>query len=253
MHSNLVQTLHSLRHLTLTLLLGPILYRQGTSARRRVPVLPEAAGERRGRSGKGPLLRLLIVGDSAAAGVGAPDQDQALLGRTVSNLGAHFEVEWTLLARSGDATPDALERLSSLGDAHFDVAVTSLGVNDVIARSSRSRWRAQQTELRRRLKKEYGATLVIACGLPPVYGFPALPQPLRWYLGARAKQFDRDLEYDVGSDAGCIYLGLHFATDASLMAVDGFHPGPRIYTAWGEKLAHLVMSTLDARELAGAP
>ena len=55
-------------------LLGPVLLAQGIYTRRMTPRLPEAEGERQGEAGSGDVLRLLIVGDSAAAGVGAATQ-----------------------------------------------------------------------------------------------------------------------------------------------------------------------------------
>ena len=53
--------------LTAKLLLTPVLVMQALVTRSRMPRLPEAAGPREGETGSGPLLRLLIVGDSAAA------------------------------------------------------------------------------------------------------------------------------------------------------------------------------------------
>jgi hypothetical protein len=38
-------------------------------------------------------------------------------------------------------------------------------------------------------------------GLPPMHRFPALPQPLRWYIGSRARDFDRALAADPVSDS----------------------------------------------------
>ena len=43
--------------------------------------LPEAEGPRAGSAGEGPALRLLILGDSSAAGVGTTHQEEALLGQ----------------------------------------------------------------------------------------------------------------------------------------------------------------------------
>ena len=53
--------------LTAKLLLSPLLVAQALATRVRMPRLPEAAGPREGETGRGPLLRLLIVGDSSAA------------------------------------------------------------------------------------------------------------------------------------------------------------------------------------------
>jgi hypothetical protein len=33
----------------------------------------------------------------------------------------------------------------------------------------------------------------VLSGLPPMHRFPALPQPLRWYVGSRARDFNRVL------------------------------------------------------------
>jgi hypothetical protein len=88
------------RHLWLTIL-GPLLWLEGKYVRHVTPQLPEPPGAREGTTGQGPLLRLLIAGDSAAAGVGAASQDDALSGRLVERLRPHFTVEWRLLAING--------------------------------------------------------------------------------------------------------------------------------------------------------
>src|SRR5689334_20066239 len=71
---------------TASIALVPLLALQGRRVRRVTPRLPEPPGPRAGLAGDGPPLRLLILGDSSAAGVGAPSQDEALSGRLVSEL-----------------------------------------------------------------------------------------------------------------------------------------------------------------------
>ncbi len=67
--------------LALKLMLAPLLVAQAVATRRRAPLLPEAQGRARRRVGGGAdALRLLIAGDSSAAGVGVARQDQALAG-----------------------------------------------------------------------------------------------------------------------------------------------------------------------------
>lgn len=80
-------------------------------------------------------------------------------------------------------------------------------------------------------------------GLPPVSLFPALPQPLRWYLGRRSRQLDARLEQDLRGEADVTYLGLGFINDMSLMAEDGFHPGPEIYRAWADAVAQVIRAS----------
>jgi len=59
---------------TAMVVLSPLLVCQGIYVRRVTPKLPEADGPRSGEAGSGALLRLLVLGDSAAAGVGVRTQ-----------------------------------------------------------------------------------------------------------------------------------------------------------------------------------
>ena len=85
----------------------PLLVAQALWVRRSVPKLPEASGSRDGVVGIGKPLRLLIVGDSSAAGVGVPHQNQALVGCLLAALQGKFLVHWKLLARTGWTTSRA--------------------------------------------------------------------------------------------------------------------------------------------------
>lgn len=232
-----------------TIVLGPVLLPQALWTRRSVPRLPEAAGPRHGRAGTGPPLRLLIYGDSAAAGVGVERQDQALAGQLVRRLEHRFTVHWRLEARSGATTAAALARLEALDGGPFEVAITSLGVNDVISQTGLRRWLRQQRELRELLRERFGVTLLLISGLPPMHGFPALPQPLRWYLGLCASRFDGALRADLengssGEGGSSHYLSLRFSEDAAQMASDGMHPGPGAYAQWARRAAELIPDSL---------
>ncbi len=231
-------------HLLATIVLGPLLMVQGLWVRKRIPKLPEPEGSRSGMVGRGTKVRILVLGDSAAAGVGVAHQDQALAGPLAAALSVNYSVEWRLEAVSGTTTSAALERLVGIGCGEYDVAVTSLGVNDVVAGVGRDRWREQQRLLRALLRERFGVSRIVVSGFPPVAAFPALPQPLRWYLGRRSRELDADLERDVRGEADVTYLSLDFVSDMSLMAVDGFHPGPEIYRSWADAAARVIDQTL---------
>lgn len=225
----------------LSLALSPVLVAQGLATRRRVPRLPEPPGPRAGTAGGGPRLRLLIVGDSAAAGVGAPHQEQALSGQLVERLAKHFRVDWQLEAVTGATTRSTLQRLSILPPSRFDVAVTSLGVNDVTSNTSLAAWQRDQAALRLLLSERLDVALTLVSGLPPMHGFPALPQPLRWYLGWRASQFDRALREELDGRPRQHFLSLRFTENLEEMAEDGFHPGPTVYAEWGRRAAAVIL------------
>lgn len=243
----------------LKLALSPLLIGQAVQVRRRAPVLPEAAGERRGLvrphsnpgDGDARALRLLVVGDSSAAGVGVATQDQALAAPLAQTLAAVLgrPVAWQLVARSGVTTQGALALLQEQAPAGVgpaDVAVAVLGVNDVIAQVPVPRALAQRAELADWLKTHAGVRHVVFAPLPPMHRFPLLPQPLRWVLGRDALRHDQALARWVAGRRDCSHLAIDYTLGAESMADDGFHPGEPVYRACAEALArHLARHTTD--------
>lgn len=225
----------------LKITLAPLLLVQGLYVRWRTPVLPEAEGDRQGCEGQGRALRLLVIGDSAAAGVGVVHQRDALVGQLVSRLRETRQIHWRLIARKGIGTLDALRLVEETAEGSFDVAVVSLGVNDVTGGMSVADWITAQARLIDLLKARFAADRIILCPVPPMHAFPALPQPLRWYLGRRAMLFNARLAELIAdrSDTGVVLQQQLDIAGAmrELMAEDGFHPGPAIYARWAEEIA----------------
>lgn len=230
------------RHQLAGVLLAPVLFAQGRYVRRIALTLPEADGAREGATGHGAPLRLLIVGDSAAAGVGVPTQTEALLGQTVATLAQTHTVQWQLSARTGATTAGTLKHLEKAPAAAFDVAVTSLGVNDVTAGRSLPVWLAQQQALVAVLRSKFQVRRIVLSGLPPVHKFPALPQPLRWYVGSQVRRFDQALAAWAQTQPDCGYVNLNLDFDVSWLARDQFHPGPPLYQQWGSTIAQQIQS-----------
>lgn len=231
------------------LALSPLLLAQALRVRQVTPRLPEADGAREGRTGNGRPLRLLILGDSAAAGVGAATQDEALAGQLAHRLAPHFALHWRLLANTGDTTPEVLRRLVAERGLRCDVVLTSLGVNDVTSLRSVRAFLAAQRQLVEHLRDRCGARLLLVSGLPPMRDFPALPQPLRWALGRHAMQLDHALAAWLGTQPDAEHLPFGGLPEATMMASDGFHPGPPIYALWAEAVAQRIVARFGARDV----
>ncbi|MEO1493599.1 MAG: SGNH/GDSL hydrolase family protein [Pseudomonadota bacterium] len=236
----------------LRIVFGPLLLWQGRRVRRDVLRLPEADGPRDGSVGQGSPLAVLIVGDSSAAGVGADHQDRALSGQLAARLAERRAITWRLIAQTGWTTAEALAALPEPDGSRFDLAVISLGVNDVTTEVRIPDQRRDYGRLIDRLKRDYGVSTVIASGLPPIGQFPALPQPLRWYLGLQGQAFDQALSAfaETRDDLHHFPLILDLGVDA--MAEDGFHPGPEVYAAWADLLAAFI-EPLDLPAATGEP
>jgi lysophospholipase L1-like esterase len=228
-------------------LLSPVLAIQGANARRSALRLPDPAGRRNGISGQGPGLRLLIVGDSSAVGVGTSHQEEALLGQMRKRLSQTNTVHWSVEAQTGATTSDAIARLKARPKEKFDLVTVSLGVNDITSRVPLSEWLQSISTLLNLVEHKFQADVICVSGIPPMQHFPLLPQPLRWIVGEQAKRFDRALRKLVTNRNGYSFVEMDFEPDISKMSPDGFHPGPKIYAEWGGKVYRAVRR--DVRRL----
>lgn len=236
------------------ILLLPVLLGQAVFVRRRYIALPEPTGDRRGETGQGPRLRLLILGDSSAVGVGVATQQQALLGGLLAHLSPHATVTYDLIAVTGAKTADVLEWRDTFPDGHYDVVVTALGVNDVTKGVSLRRFLRQQTALFDYLSTQRHAKRIVVSGLPPVGQFPLLPHPLRWVLGRQAARFDRHLHALVAARPECSSARIDLGLDETNMSDDGFHPGPTVYAVWAREIAQIILADRELLDGAhGAP
>ena len=224
----------------------PLLAAQAWRLRRTAPELPEAAGPREGTVGSGAPLRLLIVGDSSAAGVGVATQDEALAGHLTRQLAALSGrcIEWRLLARSGLASADALMLLHDAAPAPHDFAVVVLGVNDVVGQVPPRRALRHRAALADALRAHAGVRHVVFAPLPPMERFPLLPAPLRWVAGADARAHDRALARWAATRADTHHVPIDLKLDRAAMAPDGFHPGAPVYRQCGAALAEFIATRL---------
>jgi lysophospholipase L1-like esterase len=237
--------------LALKLAFAPLLVVQALATRRRALVLPEADGPRDGIVGKGRSpLRLLIAGDSSAAGVGVTTQDQALAGHLTRALHneLHRPVHWSLRARTGVTTRElhALLQADPPPSAHIAVIVT--GVNDVTALLPPQRAVEHRAALADWLLAQ-GARHVAFAALPPIGRFPLLPEPLRRVMGRDAQRHDDALARWAATRTDVSHAPMAVDLNPGTMAADGFHPGEPVYRCCGEALALHVARKITPEEL----
>jgi lysophospholipase L1-like esterase len=228
----------------MSMLLMPVVALQGRSLQRRIPRLPEAKGATEGLvPGAEPEIGLLVIGESTAAGVGAENHDEALVGQTARALAAETgrAVRWRVLGKNGATAESALVKLfQPAANVRADVAVIALGVNDSLAFRKRLRWARALDVLIGKIRERCGPIPVVLAAVPPMGSFPALPHPTRMVLGLRAAVLDRTAARLAASIPNAVHVPtpLRGGEDAApYFASDGFHPSPRGYTVWGRALA----------------
>jgi lysophospholipase L1-like esterase len=237
-----------------SLLLLPAILVQGRFVRRRVPLLPEAAGPREGIvPGSEPPIHLLVVGESTAAGVGADDHEEALGGQLARALAAETgrQVGWRVLGKSGATAGSTLRLLlDASSELEADVAVVALGVNDSLRFHGHGRWTRGLAALVNVVRERCGPIPVVLAAVPPMGSFPALPQPLRGVLGLRAAMLDGAASRLAASTEGVVHVPMPLDPAASVgqfFCRDGFHPSPHGYAVWGRALAAAAAPLLRSR------
>ncbi len=222
--------------------LAPLLWMQARHVRRITPRLPEPPGRRAGTAGSGPRVRLLVAGDSGAAGVGAATQDDALCGQLVRRLSQHYRVEWCVLAVNGLDSPGLLELLQQAPSARFDFVVLSMGANDATGLCPPQHWARWQHRLAELIELRFAPALLVHSAVPPMHACQALPQPLRWFLGHWAMQMNRSLATQLLDQVGRT-MHWHPASTPTLgLAEDGIHPSAQGYAAWADGLTRRILA-----------
>lgn len=231
---------HPAAALAVKVALAPLLIAQAIATRRRAPVLPEAEGEREGIVGSGDApLRVLVAGDSSAAGVGVARQEQAVVGHLARALHRTTgrPVAWALRARTGLTTRGVHALLVEAPRFDADIAIVISGVNDVIDQVPTRRAVRERAALADWLLGNAGVRHVVFAPLPPMHRFPLLPDPLRRVMGSDARRHDAALARWAATRSDVSHASIAVELDASSMASDGFHPGEPVYRACGEALA----------------
>jgi lysophospholipase L1-like esterase len=228
----------------LAYLLAPVLIYQGRGLRRRMPRLPEALDPAGTAAGVAPPVRLAVLGDSTAAGVGAECHRDALAGRLGAAIAGETgrEVSWRAVARSGATSRTARDLVPGLVQDGWrpDVVVVLIGVNDLKNLRRLRDWDHDVLALLCAIKEMTGGVPVVISGMAPVGRFPALPQPMRAVMSLRASAMDQSLRR--------VARGRHVPVNPQIIAggffsEDGFHPSPDGYSAWaGELLGPVVQA-----------
>jgi lysophospholipase L1-like esterase len=223
-----------------TALLFPVLLYQGKQARRTTPRLPEAGGSPCGQYGEGtPARRVLVIGESTAAGVGVETHNQGLASQLARQIHERTgqTIAWHTFGINGIRLGALIRKLETTELPEADVVLLSMGVNDTTGFTARFRFRRQLRELRQLLAPRYSGPILLL-SVPPMHLFTALPSPLRYVVGWRARQLDNlyiRLARQFPQDFR--YVNYPVVTDPELLASDGYHPGQRGYQYIAEALA----------------
>lgn len=227
----------------------PLAAPQALLVRRRAPRFPVAEGPVTGSSGSGRTLRLVGIGDSVIAGVGAGTTDRSVVARTAAGLAERLDcrVDWRAVGRVGaDAGEAARDLAPTVPAPEVDVWLVSVGINDVTSLKYSRRWRADLGGLLDALEDHSPDAVTVLLGIPPMETFPLLPWPLRGLLGLRAAILDR-IGVAVARSRGALHRPYARSLRPEQFSDDGYHPSPAGHQAVADDVAERVAPAVRER------
>lgn len=206
-------------------------------------------------SGQGDPLRMLVLGDSLAAGLGVDHARQTLAGRIATRLaGEHRPVQLVNVAEIGAESvhlPEQLDRgLASCPKP--DIAVIIVGANDL---THGKHWSESLGALSRTIERlrESGSQVVVG-SCPDIGTVRPIAQPLR-QLASRQSARYAARQRQVASKAGAHVvplgerLGPPFRTEPErYFSADRFHPSADGYRLGAEAMMPAIRDAAAGRE-----
>ena len=234
----------------------PIVYIQGRIIKKKVPKLPEAIGiEGKVSRDTHRKLRLLCLGESSMAGVGANTHEEAIGGSLAKSLALKLnaQVYWRVYARNGyTAKRLRFKILPKITERDFDIIVVALGANDAFAFNSPKTWRKNIISMLKDTQALFPKTPIVFMNMPPIKEFPAFSELIQFTVGNLVDMYGEVLE------EVCTQLEeVHFSKELIRMASwqekyqihgtasdffsDGVHPSKLTYQVWAKDVVDFII------------
>jgi lysophospholipase L1-like esterase len=216
---------------------GLVVLPQGRRVRAATPKLADAALPWTGELAGSDPIRLLVLGDSTAAGVGAATQEEALPGRLADALHARTGrgIRWRAVGANGATARDLTQRfLDEAVTEPSDLLFLTVGANDAMKMRGTGAYVRDVRRILDAFDARNPGGLVLMSSLPVFGRFVLLPQPLRTAL----------YRHSLALEAAARRLlsrrpNAHLSSDPppyteEFWATDLFHPGPSGYRDWAD-------------------
>src|SRR5215213_6069169 len=218
---------------------APFLYLQGQYVRRKVGRLPDAAGAPYGKfAGGAQSVRLLVLGESTASGVGASTHETGLAGQFAKFLGEKIgkSVEWQVVGKSGITVKRTITELVPLiPDEKFDYIMLALCGNEVLSLRSPRAFRRDMRRLIAILKEKNADATFFITNAPAIRLSPILAFPIKFILGHLSALHDANAREFTAEMRKVFYFHQPSSVPPDFFA-DGIHPSEKGYTAWSKRM-----------------
>jgi len=219
-----------------------------------MPIL-EAAEDTEGEIGNGPAqLKIMAIGESSIAGVGARSGRKGLVGSTARSLAEllNAQISWKTFAKSGLTIKEVTRTLVPLSIKEKpDLLLVGVGANDVFKLNHPFGFERDLKELISQLRQRFADVPMLFVHMPPIKELPIWPRPLGFFLGRLGGLFEEQMQ-NVISQYDKVYYCEKPITLRGFMArmgrpaqikeffSDGVHPSELTYQLWGEVISSFI-------------
>lgn len=230
-------------------MLVPIALFKGLGVRRIVPRLPPPRGRPKGQVGDGKAdTRLLVIGDSSAAGVGA-DRIEDTLGPQLAALihqATGKPVAWRIAgANSAIAAQVRDFMVPNIEERDFTHVIITVGTNDAKNFKSRSAFKKGFGGLLYAVHARWPDAEVFWSPVVALPDVPALPASLGYILGLRA-QIINAMGVQLCRERNATAIDPLPVEGPEGFAIDGFHANAAGYHHWAQHVARFIPDAAPA-------
>lgn len=199
-----------------------------------------------------PPLRLVLLGDSAALGVGVDGVRDTVGGQLAELLARDGDrrVELSSVAVSGSRSPDLATQVArALVNQRPDIAVILVGANDAVGLRHPGQAAGHLAAAVRRLRSAGVAVVVGTC--PDLGAVRSVAPPLRQVVGWLGRRIGQ-AQVRAVTEAGGVAVDLAaetgpvFRADPGTLCHDGYHPSADGYRVWAHALYPAVAAAAAA-------
>ncbi|MDX1619849.1 MAG: SGNH/GDSL hydrolase family protein [Nitriliruptorales bacterium] len=178
--------------------------------------------------GAGEPLRLVVLGDSAAAGYGLTDPDAAYPRRLARRLSERTgrPVALTSFAEDGARIADLASTQTARIPRDADVVVLAAGVNDALGRRRPHEVEADTDALIEAVTARVPDAEVVVVGCPDLHTAPGFPWPLDRVVGWSCRR-TREAQRRASEGRPVRFVSYPTPPTVDMYGADGFHPGAR--------------------------
>jgi lysophospholipase L1-like esterase len=237
-------------------LMLPVYVWQGLGVRRanRRMLPPPNCGNYQFR-GRGEALKLLVIGDSSAAGVGVDTIEQSfafLLPRYVNERSGR-SVKLRIAGMNSATSVQIRDHVvAHVEPRDFDYVALNIGTNDAKNFHRGSQFRKDFGTLLYALRARFPSAVIIWSGVLDLGAVPALPSPLNRILGIRSRLIDYHGKI-LCAERGALAPEPEWRPIPSNFSSDGFHASEAGYREWAGNLANFILELESAKSAGMAP